>query len=341
MSRPDVLTELRTARPTAPAELRERVALLAATAPAEPRRRRRWQLAAAVALAVALAATAAIVATRNGGGEQKKTQIAAADAPGATRATGQAQSKTKAFDRYATPAQVPPAGEGQLVVPAPSGTRLQNYSTYLELRVKTPARVSDATKRALAITKSLGGYASSVSVDGRGRSADAELRLRVPRTHVQEAVDRLARLGTITAMNVSIADAEAAVNATDTRIARLQKQLRELRAQPQTDDTKRSIAALTAQVERLQRSRAQAVRTAHYATVELHMTTRKPAAAQPTNPEGGNGPLHGLGVAFRWIGIGAVYALALGAPFAALVALAWLAARAVRRRRVDALLSRS
>jgi Domain of unknown function (DUF4349) len=338
MSRPDLLTELRTARPTAPAEVRERVALLAATAPAEPPQRRRWVLAAAVAFAILLAATAAIVATRSGGGEQN-AQPAAADAPpGPGPATGEALPKTKALDRSATP--VPMAGEGSLVVPAPSGTRLQNYSTYLELRVKTPAKVSDATKRALAITKSLGGYASSVSVDGRGRTADAELRLRIPRTHVQEAVDRLARLGTITAMNVSVADAQAGVNATDARIARLQKQLRELRAQPQSDETKRSMAVLTAQVERLQRSRAQAVRTAHYATVELHMTTRKPAAAQP-KPEDGNGPLHGLGVAFRWIGIGAVYALALGAPLLALVALAWFAARALRRRRVDALLSRS
>jgi hypothetical protein len=333
MSRPDLLAELRTARPTAPAELRERVALLAATAPAEPPRRRRWVLAAAVAFAVLLAATAAIVATRDRGGGDQKAQPAESSA-----ATAQTQPKAKAFDRSVTP--VPMAGEGSLVVPAPSGTRLQNYSTYLELRVKTPARVSDATKRALAIAKSLGGYASSVSVDGRGRNADAELRLRIPRTHVQEAGDRLAALGTITAMNVSIADAQAGVNATDARIARLQKQLRELRAQPETDETKRTIAALTAQVERLQRSRAQAVRTAHYATVELHMTTRKPVATQP-KPDEGNGPLHGLGVAFRWIGIGAVYALALGAPLLALVALAWFAARAVRRRRVDALLSRS
>jgi hypothetical protein len=44
-------------------------------------------------------------------------------------------------------------------------------------------------------------------------------------------------------------------------------------------------------------------------------------------------------VAFRWIGIGAVYALALGTPFVVLLVLLWLAARAVRRRREEALLS--
>ena len=55
----------------------------------------------------------------------------------------------------------------------------------------------------------------------------------------------------------------------------------------------------------------------------------------------GHGPLHGLGVAFRWIGIGAVYALALGAPLAAARSGSpGSRVRAIRRRREDALLSR-
>ena len=41
------------------------------------------------------------------------------------------------------------------------------------------------------------------------------------------------------------------------------------------------------------------------------------------------------------IGIGAVYVLALAAPFLLLLGLAWLGARAVRRHRENALLSRS
>jgi hypothetical protein len=41
------------------------------------------------------------------------------------------------------------------------------------------------------------------------------------------------------------------------------------------------------------------------------------------------------------VGIGAVYALAVGGPFVVLLALVWLAARLVRRRREEALLSRS
>jgi len=55
----------------------------------------------------------------------------------------------------------------------------------------------------------------------------------------------------------------------------------------------------------------------------------------------GHGPLHGVVVALTWLGIGAVYALAIGTPIAVLALLVWFAARIIRRRREDALLSRS
>ena len=46
-------------------------------------------------------------------------------------------------------------------------------------------------------------------------------------------------------------------------------------------------------------------------------------------------------VALKWLGVGAVYALAVGGPIMLLIALVWLATRFVRRRREEALLSRS
>ena len=76
--------------------------------------------------------------------------------------------------------------------------------------------------------------------------------------------------------------------------------------------------------------------SAHDATVELTLTTPPPPAPRHHHP----GPLHGLGTAFKWIGIGLVYGLAIGVPFAALAALGWLGVRRLRRRREDALLSR-
>jgi hypothetical protein len=53
------------------------------------------------------------------------------------------------------------------------------------------------------------------------------------------------------------------------------------------------------------------------------------------------GPFHGLGVIAHWSWIGAVYVLALGLPLLLLGFLIWLAVRAVRHRREDALLSQT
>jgi hypothetical protein len=159
--------------------------------------------------------------------------------------------------------------------------------------------------------------------------------LKVPRANVHTAIERLSALGTITSENVDIQDVQAGLNATDRTLARLQKRLRELRAAEQTPAVAQQIASLTARVERLQRARATTLRQAHYATIQLLVQTKEPAAAA----KHGKGPLHGLGVAFRWIGIGAVYAVALGAPLVLLALLGWLAVRTMRRRREDALLS--
>jgi hypothetical protein len=183
------------------------------------------------------------------------------------------------------------------------------------------------------IVTSLGGYPLSVHAQTHGREATADLTLKVPRTHVQEAMSRLAQLGTILAENVDVQDRTASLNATDRTIARLQKRLAELRA---ANAPTEQVAALTKRIQALQRSEAATRRAAHYATIDLHLET--PRAAAPVHK--GHGPLHGIGVAFRYIGIGAAYALAIGGPVVVLLVLLWLAARLVRRRREDALLSR-
>ena len=94
---------------------------------------------------------------------------------------------------------------------------------------------------------------------------------------------------------------------------------------------------MTAQIAKLRRGRASTIHAASYATVSVQMTT-KPA---PIPVRSGQGSLHDLGVAFRWLGIGAVYVLALAAPFVLLGALVWLVLRVVRRHRENELLSSS
>jgi hypothetical protein len=175
-----------------------------------------------------------------------------------------------------------------------------------------------------------------VHASSAGKSGAADLVLRIPRRHVQEAVTQLSRLGTITSEQVDVQDLQSGIDAIGRRIARLQKQLATLRAEPQSTQRDRAIAALTAQVQRLQRGEAATLRSAQLATLHLHIATATPKAAA----HHGHGPLHGIGVAAYWTGIGAVYALAFGLPLLLLGLVVLLGARAVRRRRVDALLSR-
>ena len=322
MSQRDLVAELRAAGVTAPSEVRERVRLIAANAASNPPRRmlRRRSLVLLVPVAAALAG--AIVLARPGSHPHQRQLVL-----GST--VGRAEATTPSVVHGGAPV-------AKAFAPAPSPTRVQRYGATIGLRVGSPSAVSNAVKDALRITSRLGGHPSSVHASAAGKAGTADLVLRIPRRHVQEAVTRLSQLGTITSEQVDIQDLQAGLDATDRRIARLQKELTTLRAQPQTPERDRAIAAVTAQVQRLQRSEAATVRSAEFATVRLHVATASPPA--PAHHR--HGPLHGIGVAGYWVGVGAVYALAFGIPLLILCGLVLLAVRIVKRRRVDALLSR-
>jgi hypothetical protein len=334
MSQPDLIAQLREARRVAPPELRERVRLIAVEATVQPRRRITWRRAAVVLVPVAAAIVAAVVLLPRGG--KQAAPISRIEHPSVKGSVGNGAVKAPS-SQYAHGIPGAPSNGATGAVPAPSSTRLQRYSASLELRLASPRAISNATKRATQIVALLGGYPSSLNVHTGSSPAYANLVLRVPRVHAQEAVRRLAALGTILNEDVSIQDLQAQANATDDLIARLQRQLAALRALPSTTQTDRQIAAVTAHVDRLQRTQAATIRTAYYATIDLQLTTRTPA--RPVVHEG-HGPLHGLGIVFHWAWIGAVYALAVGTPLAALIAASWLLARALRRRREDKLLAR-
>ena len=314
MSQRDLVAELRAAHVEAPPEVRDRVRLIAADALAPPRRIT-WRRALVVAVPVAAAIAATIVFTRPTNHEPTALDLARRGGP-VTIAPNVGAPSAKA-----------------LAVPS-ARNRVQTYDATLSLRVEHSRDVSDGVKRALQIATSLGGYSASVHAETHGSSAVADLKLKIPRSHVQEAMAKLAQLGTITDENVSTVDKTALLNATDRAIARLQKQLATLRAEPQSPENARRIVALEARIGRLQRGEAETRLTAHYATVDLHLETPLVTIA----PKHGHGPLHGVGVALTWLGIGAVYALAVGAPVAVLLTLLWLAVRTVRKRRENALL---
>lgn len=318
MSQRDVVAELRTVRVEAPPELRARVRLIAAAAE-PPRRTFTWRRALVVALPVAAAVAVAAVVVTQPSHHQTAVERAITHGSIATVQPGPsigAQAKS-----------VP------LTVPAPRN-RAQNVDETLSLQVDTPKDVSDGVKRALRITSSLGGYPTSVHASTHGSSASASLVLKVPRLNVQSAVARLSALGTIVAEQVDVTDAQAGLNAADRTIARLQRQLKALRAQQPAPAAQ--IVGLERQIVRLQRAEAAARLRAHYATVSLQLETPPATVVKHEH-----GPLHGVGVVLKWLGVGAVYALALGGPILLLALLVWLVVRFVRRRRDDALLSRS
>lgn len=313
MSQRDLTAELRAGRIGAPPELRERVRLIvAADTTPTPRRGLSWRRAFVVALPVAAAVAAAIVFTRPTHPTQTVQHGAAVGS--------------------ATIARAP----RPFVAPTPSPTRVQRYGASLTLRVAGTDGVSRGVKSALAITKSLGGYATSVRATTNGTSGSADLTLKVPRAHVQEAISRLSGLGTITSEQVEVQDLQSSLDATALTIARLQRRLAALRAQPQTDALAAQIAALVARIEQLQRTESATTRSARYATVHLQLATPEPVVRTANH-----GALHGLRVALVWLGIALLYALVLGTPLAILAAMALLIVRTIRRRREDALLSRS
>ncbi len=316
----------------APAELREHVRRIAEGA--APARQRRLTWRRALVVAVPVAATVAGAAILFPGGTSQTT--ASAPPPLAYQAPPKSPSAVGKLGAAGTSSSAA-APTDRAALPAPTPNRVQRISTSLELRLPNTQALSDATKQAVAITRSLGGYPKALEVDAGGRTGYASLVLRVPKQNVQRAVSRLSGLGTIVGENVRIQDIQAQVDATARKIARLQARLSYWQGQPASTEAENHVAALTAQVAKLRRGRASTIHAASYATVSVQLTTKpEPAAAHH-----GHGPLHDLGVAFRWIAIGAIYVLALAAPFVLVGLLVWLVVRAVRRHRENELLGSS
>jgi hypothetical protein len=345
MSQPDLITQLRESRPLAPADVRAHVRELAARAE-RPEQKRSFGPRRGILIALPVAAAAAAAAILLPGGGRQPAALApalrlAASPPGVARSLAPAPKAGQVFAAGSSAtngAAGASSAQSSLgaTVPATNPNRVQRVSAELQLRVPSPQAVSDGTKQAVAIAHSLGGYPSNLDVNAEGRTGYASLVLRIPKQHLQTAVTRLSALGTITGEHVSIQDIQGQVDATTQRLDRLEARLAAWQAQPQTTTSQQRIAALTDQIMALRRGRSATVRSASFATVGVELETSQP----PAPLHHGAGHFHGLGVAFRSAGIGAVYALALGTPLALLVGLVWLAGRALRRRRVDALLSR-
>src|SRR5919204_220730 len=107
------------------------------------------------------------------------------------------------------------------IVPPASG-RHQDYDAWMRIRVKDLDALTEQTNEAMQVVRSYGGYVASVNqTTPAGAPGEADLVLRVPVAHVEDALVRLADLGTVLDRRLSIVDLEQTLRQQRQRILRL------------------------------------------------------------------------------------------------------------------------
>jgi len=304
---------LRAHPPQTPDELRERVLALR---PPERRRHVRVRPVVVLAAAAALAIAAALV--------HGFTTSAPKPLPAHEASHGAAVG---AADSRLAPKIA--------AVPAASPNRAQHTDASIRLRVDD---VGAATTRATRIATSLGGYAQSVVADGDRSTID----LRIPAANVQQALARLAALGTIVSQRVSIEDLTHKLELQSEQITQLRRRIAALRTalrDPALPEAQRVL--LQIKLAESKRALAQRVNgrkgtVAQAATsrVSLVLTTQKAAAAAP-HERGRIGRMLHSALGFLAIeGLVLLFALIVASPVVLVLAVVWF----VRRRATERLL---
>jgi Domain of unknown function (DUF4349) len=326
--------ELRAARPIAPAGLRARVVALADAEPVRPR----WELRlpprrlvlglAAAGVAVSFVAAGLTGLDRSGGTREKAA--VPSERTVTTHGAAGAAARQRTF-RAATPSTSALKAQPSFEL-APHAARLQRYEATLRLRVKDVDALSDATKRAMNLTRALGGYVGSVQYSTRGgKRGGAVLVLRVPIANVQAALAELSGLGTILQQQASVLDVTRRADRESKQIAKLERELG-------TAGPARA-AEIRLKLKTLRAKHARLLRSARLARISLALTTpAREAAAPPGRIER---TLDDAGaVLVRELEI-LLYALVVAGPLLLLGGAGVAAARAQRRRSDRRLLERA
>jgi cell division protein FtsB len=333
-SSPDLIQELRAARPFAPADLRTRVRELATEPSSTARPRRRFPLRRGFVVAIPVAAALAIVSAGALG-------LAHSDAPPKSMAA------TVDEGAVATLAKAPPQrafGSGNSdSTPAPA--RAQQVAATLTVEVKDSNGVSRASQDALDLTRSLGGYVVSSSVT-TGEQGGAAIVVRIPVTRVQEAITGLSGLGRIVSQQVTIADLQATLDQLGKREATVRGQIARIRARlatesldPETEATLRAkLQTLRSELVELRRGIGSTNAEARMATVQLSVVTASGSGAVAPDSRLRRTIDGALGV-LAWEGIVVLAILIVLAPLALLAFAAWLGRRLYRRHESERLLA--
>jgi len=328
MLSPELATELRSARPSASPDLRERV--LAVAAQEKPRRPPRFTLpplrrlaVVAVPAALALAIGGAVVHGLVHSGGSGRTVAGTSAVHSGTVGQNLKQEGSAG-------ALTPLPARARAIAPS-TPSRLQRYTASLRVQVKNLNALSDATKRAMRFARLLGGYVASVQYSApKNARGGASIIVRVPVDRVQDAIEEYSGLGTILAQHVSIVDVTKAVQEEAKEIARLQAEIARIEAGGVTPAERPRLSVAKARLDYLTKLKAATVRRAELARVKLVLTTKPKQAAASTGrfdrtmSDAGGVLLREAEILF--------YALIVAGPLLLLGAGAALLARAQRRR---------
>jgi hypothetical protein len=317
---PELTSLLREETPTAPSELRDRVARIAA-APPPARRHLSLRRVLVFAAPVTMAASLAVAL-----GVGIKTAAVSEESPSSPPGGVVVQNREGQFGPEGPESELRADALGASrsrapAVPGPSPRRAQNVQADLRVLVDDPNDLSTATQRALRTTRRLGGYVVTVNYGTpEPTEGTATLRVRIPVSRVQAAIVQFSDLGRILAQQTAITDLQQ-------RLDELTRQIRRAKGDK-------------ARITTLRRERVQLNRRAAYATVDLGLTTHEPEtkAAPPSRLE--RAVDDAAGVLTAELAIGA-YVLIVASPFLLLLLAAFAGSRAYRRYADQRLLERA
>jgi len=327
MSSPDpaqfgeLMAELRAARPATPTALRAHVLELREPAARSRRSFRRPAFVLAPAALAATVAAAVVIGVVQSGGEQPLVQRGPSQPESATLKGAAAPSRTAKQDA---------------ALPG-TASRAQRYEAELTLRVHD---LSAQTKRALRLTRALGGYVRSVDYGQGADAGSAELVVRVPVERVQQAIVRFSALGDILAQHVRIQDLQPGIDRRFRQMQALRRQIAALEREG-TPDATAQAALLRRRLVALQREQAQELRRASFATVSLSLRTKEAEAAAPASPGRIERAFDRAGaILVEELAI-VIYVFMVALPLVLLAAAAIVGSRSLRRRSTDRLLEQS
>jgi hypothetical protein len=214
--------------------------------------------------------------------------------------------------------------------PAPERQRAQLYAATITLKV---GDLSEATKRALRLTRSLGGHIRSIEYGSAARAGTAVLVLRVPVGRVQEAIAGYNELGRILDQHVSVRDVQPQLDRRFTRIQALKRDIAALAHDSSTAAVARRDQ-LEAELAVLQTAQAAQRAKAALATVSLQLRTKRASLTPPAPPGRVERALDDAVGVLAAEAEALVYALVVGAPFV-LAGLALILLARSHRRRAD------